>query len=90
MGIYISDSNKANNKYEYELLPMICYLKDLKDNNKIKFISTFKNIVDNDEAWIYFMCNNKTHTIFKNYEKLIESLTKNNEQPYILFYKLKK
>jgi len=93
MEIYISDSlkkNKANNKYEYELLSMICYLKDSKDNNKIKFISICNNIVDNDEAWIYFMCNNTTHTIYKNYEKLIERLTLKKEQPYILFYKLKK
>ena len=92
MEIYISDSlkkNKTNNKYEYELLSMICYLKDLKDNNKIKFISTCKNILDNIGTWIYFMCNNKAK-IFKNYKKLIDYLTENKAQPYILFYELKK
>ena len=91
MEIYIYDSlkkNKTNNKYEYELLSMICYLKDLKDNNKIKFISTCKNILDNIGTWIYFM-NNKAKT-FKNYKKLIDYLTENKAQPYILFYELKK
>jgi hypothetical protein len=91
MEVYISDSlkkNKTNNKYE--LLSMICYLKDLKDNNKIKFISICKNIIDNDEAWIYFMCNNENHKIYKNYEELIKSISNNDTLPYILFYELKK
>ena len=89
MEIYISDlvkMNKTNNKYEYELLSMICYLKD---DNKIKFISTCKNISVNNEVWIYFMCNIKAKT-FKNYKKLIDYLTENEAQPYILFYELKK
>ena len=93
MEIYISDSlkkDKTNNKYEYELLSIICYLKDSTDNNKIKFISICKNIIDNDETWIYFMCNNENHIIFKDYDELQENLSKDNAHPYILFYKLNK
>jgi len=90
MEVYISDSlkiNKKNNKYEYELLSMICYLKD---NNKIKFISISENILNNDKTWIYFECNNKTHKIYKDYDTLTKNLKEKNAMPYILFYKLKK
>mgnify|MGYP002624805756 CR=1 FL=1 len=90
METYLANSlqtNKNNNNYEYELQSMVCYLKN---NNKIEFISICQNIIENDKTWISFMCNNQIHKIYMNYEKLLEGLFKENTEPYILFYKLKK